>query len=78
MGDDLDVKDQVPLPRVVETKPDETVVFAWIVFESREHRDQVNAKVMADPRMASMGEKGEMSFDFKRMAYCGFKTIVEA
>ena len=54
------------------------MVFAWIVFESREHRDQVNAKVMADPRMASMGEKGEMPFDFKRMAYGGFKTIVEA
>jgi uncharacterized protein YbaA (DUF1428 family) len=47
------------------------------VFESREHRDQVNAKVMADPRMGSMGEKDEMPFDFKRMAYGGFKTIVE-
>jgi uncharacterized protein YbaA (DUF1428 family) len=67
IGDDLDVQDQVPFPRLIETKPDETVVFAWIVFESREHRDQVNAKVMADPRMASMGEKGEMPFDFKRM-----------
>ena len=78
VGDDLDVKGQVPFPRVIETKPDETVVFAWIVFESREHRDAVNAKVMADPRMASMGEKGEMPFDFKRMAYGGFKTIVEA
>jgi hypothetical protein len=50
------------------------VVFAWILFESREHRDQVNANVMADPRMASMGEKGEMPFDFKRMAYGGFRT----
>jgi uncharacterized protein YbaA (DUF1428 family) len=57
VGDDLDVRDQVPFPRIVETKPDETVVFAWIVFESREHRDQVNAKVMADPRMASMARK---------------------
>ena len=78
VGDDMVVKDQVPFPRVIETKPDETVVFAWIVFESREHRDQVNAKVMADPRMASMGEKGEMPFDSKRMAYGGFKTIVDA
>jgi uncharacterized protein YbaA (DUF1428 family) len=48
------------------------------VFESREHRDQVNAKVVADPRMAWMGEKGEMPFDVTRMAYGGFKTIVEA
>jgi uncharacterized protein YbaA (DUF1428 family) len=47
VGDDLDVKDQVPFPRIIESKPDETVVFAWIVFESREHRDEVNAKVMA-------------------------------
>ena len=51
VGDDLDVKDQVPFPRIIESKPDETVVFAWIVFESREHRDEVNAKVMADPRL---------------------------
>jgi uncharacterized protein YbaA (DUF1428 family) len=78
VGDDLDVKDQVPFPRVVETKPDETVVFAWIVLDSRKHRDHVNAKVMADPRMARIGKKGEMPFDYKRMAYGGFKTIVEA
>jgi uncharacterized protein YbaA (DUF1428 family) len=61
-GDDLDIKDQVPFPRLVETKPEETVVFAWIVFESREHRDQVNAKVMADPRMASIGGEGRDAF----------------
>jgi uncharacterized protein YbaA (DUF1428 family) len=78
VGDDLDVKDQVPFPRMIETKPDETVVFAWIVFESREHRDEVNAKVMKDPRLARMAELGPMPFDSKRMAYGGFKTIVEA
>ena len=78
VGDDLDVKDQVPFPRIIESKPDETVVFAWIVFESREHRDEVNAKVMADPRLASMAEKGLMPFDCKHMAYGRFKTIVEA
>ena len=60
VGDDLDVQDQVPFPRVIETKPDETVVFAWIVFESREHRDQVNAKVMADPRMVAWGRRARM------------------
>jgi uncharacterized protein YbaA (DUF1428 family) len=78
LTDVLDVKDQVPFPRIIESKPDETVVFAWIVFESREHRDEVNAKVMADPRLASMTEKGSMPFDCKRMAYGGFKMIVEA
>jgi uncharacterized protein YbaA (DUF1428 family) len=77
-GQEFDVKDQVPFPRIIESKPDETVVFAWIVFESREHRDEVNAKVMADPRLASMAEKGSMPFDCKRMAYGGFRMIVEA
>jgi uncharacterized protein YbaA (DUF1428 family) len=77
IGDDLDVKDQVPFPRLIASKPDETVVFAWIVFESREHRDQVNAKVMSDPRLAGMADPGAMPFDVKRMAYGGFKTIVE-
>ena len=78
VGDDLDVKDQVPFPRIIETNPDETVVFAWIVFESREHRDRVNARVIADARLAGMAEDGPMPFDCKRMAYGGFKTIVEA
>jgi uncharacterized protein YbaA (DUF1428 family) len=75
VGDDLDVQDQVPFPRVIETKPDETVVFASIVFESREHRDQVNAKVMADPRMASMGEKGEMPFDSSAWPTAGSRPL---
>ena len=45
------MKDLVSFPRLANAQPDETVVFAWIVFQSREHRDQVNAKVMADPRL---------------------------
>jgi uncharacterized protein YbaA (DUF1428 family) len=76
VGDDLEVKDMVSFPHLAGTRPDETVVFAWIVFKSREHRDEVNARVMADPRMNEMG--GEMPFDCKRMAYGGFKSIVES
>ena len=60
----------------METGPDETVVFAWIVFESRAHRDEVNAKVMKDPRLKGM-DSLTMPFDCKRMAYGGFSTIVE-
>ena len=78
VGDDLDVKDQVPFPRLASAQPEETVVFSWIVYESREHRDAVNAKVLADPRIAEMGCEGGMPFDCTRMAYGGFKTIVEA
>lgn len=77
IGDDLEVKDMVSFPQLASTTPEETVAFSWIVYRSREHRDEVNAKVMADPRICGMGEKGEMPFDCKRIAYGGFKTIVE-
>ena len=77
VGDDLNVKGVVPFPRLMECKPGETVVFAWIVFKSRAHRDRVNAKVMKDPRLAAMDPKS-MPFDAKRMAYGGFRVLVEA
>ena len=78
IGDDMEVKDMVSFPQLAGAKPEETVAFSWIVYKSREHRDEVNAKVMADPRIQSMGEKDSMPFDCKRMAYGGFKTIVES
>jgi uncharacterized protein YbaA (DUF1428 family) len=77
VGDDLSVKDMVPFTRGVRAKPDETVVFAWIVFKSRAHRDRVNAKVMKDPRLANMMDPKSMPFDVKRMVYGGFKTLVD-
>ena len=58
-------------------KSDEIAVFAFIVYKSREHRDEVNAKVMADPRINEQSAE-KMPFDCSRMAYGGFKTIVEA
>jgi len=76
VGEDLDVKMGKPFPRQLKLKPGETVVFSWIVYKSRAHRDQVNAKVMKDPRMASMDPKG-MPFDVKRMIYGGFTTLVD-
>lgn len=77
VGDDLDVKCGVPFSRVAKVKPGETVVFSWIVYKSRAHRDKVNAKVMADPRIAKMCDPKDMPFDVKRMAYGGFKVLVE-
>lgn len=78
-GDDLKVKMGLPFPRLAKLKPGETVVFAWIMYKSRKHRDQVNAKVMKDPRMGKMmAVTKKMPFDVKRMAYGGFKVIVEA
>jgi uncharacterized protein YbaA (DUF1428 family) len=61
-------------PQSVNLKPDETVVFAWITYNSREHRDEVNAKVMSDPRMKA---PMDMPFDMKRMIFGGFTSIVD-
>lgn len=77
VGEDLNVKFGVPFPKQMKTKPGETVVFAWIVYKSRAHRDAVNKKVMKDPRMNMIDPK-EMPFDHKRMAWGGFEVIVEA
>ena len=78
VGDDLQVDFGVPFPRRVKAKPGETVVFSWIVFKSRAHRDRVNAKVMKDPRLTAMCDPKAMPFDCKRLAYGGFKILVEA
>ena len=63
--------------KAVQAKEDETVVFSWITYKNKAHRDKVNAKVMKDPRLAKMMEPGAMPFNVKRMAYGGFKTVVD-
>jgi len=78
VGDDLAVAFGVPFPQGIATRRGETVVFAFIVYSSRAHRDRVNAKVMKDPRLASMMKGKKMPFDVKRMLYGGFKVLVEA
>lgn len=75
-GEDLNPKGPVPFPRLVKAKPGETVFFSWIVFKSRADRDRVNKKVMSDPRLQKMMEPGAVPFDYKRMAYGGFKVAV--
>ena len=77
VGDDLNVQFGVPFTKSAKAKPDETVFFSWIVYKSRAHRDQVNKKVMKDPRIASMMEGKSMPFDVKRMGYGGFKVLVD-
>lgn len=78
VGDDLNVKMGLPFPRLTKLKPNETVVFSWIVYKSRSHRDRVNAKVMKDPRINRLCDEKSMPFDMKRMAYGGFKLVVDA
>jgi uncharacterized protein YbaA (DUF1428 family) len=77
-GDDLNTKKGVPFFKSAKAKAGETVVFAYIVFKSRTHRDRVNAKVMKDPRITEMCDPKKMPFDVKRMVYGGFKVLVDA
>ena len=76
VGDALKIKMGVPFPRLAKARPGETVVFSWIVFKSRAARDRVNAKVMKDPRISKTMNQ-PMPFDVKRMAYGGFKVLVD-
>ena len=75
VGDDLVVEKMTSFTKCAKAKPGETVVFSWITYKSRAHRDEVNAKVMEDPRIRKMMAK-DSPFDCKRMVYGGFKTIV--
>jgi uncharacterized protein YbaA (DUF1428 family) len=77
VGDDLDVKFGVSFNKLAKPKPGEVVFFSFIVYKSRAHRDKVNAKVMADERMKAMMKIQPMPFEVKRMAYGGFKGLVD-
>lgn len=77
VADDVKPGKWTSFPQSVKLKADEVVVFAWITYKSRAHRDRINAKVMADPRLAGMAQPGGVPFDGKRMIWGGFKTFVE-
>jgi uncharacterized protein YbaA (DUF1428 family) len=76
IADDVKPGKWTSFPQSVKLKKDETVVFSWIVYKSRAHRDKVNAKVMADPRLKDQMDPKAMPFDGKRMIYGGFKYLV--
>jgi uncharacterized protein YbaA (DUF1428 family) len=76
VADDLQTKWGTPFPRMMKLKPGETLVFSYIVFKSRAHRDRANSKVWKE--MEKMGEPKDMPFDMKRMVYGGFKVLVDA
>lgn len=75
VADDVSYGELTSFPRAVNATDDETVFFSWITYKSREARDEVNKKVMADPRME--GDMSDMPFDVKRMIFGGFRTLVE-
>jgi uncharacterized protein YbaA (DUF1428 family) len=74
VADDVKVGKRTSFPRSVKLKRGETVMFSWIEYRSRAHRDRVNAKVMKDKRLAAMMGGKDMPFDGKRMIYGGFKV----
>ena len=78
VADDVKPGKHTSFPQSVKLKPHETVVFAYVVFKSRAHRDRVNAKVMKDPRLAKMMDPKAMPFDAKRMFWGGFKVLIDA
>ena len=77
VADDVKPGKHTSFPQSVKLKVGETMVFSWIVFKSRAHRDRVNAKVMKDPRLANMMDPKALPFDGKRMFWGGFKVLVE-
>jgi uncharacterized protein YbaA (DUF1428 family) len=78
VADDVKVGKWTSFPRSVKLKPSETVVFSYIVYRSRAHRDRVMARVMKDKRLANMMDAKLLPFDAKRMIYGGFKVLVAA
>jgi uncharacterized protein YbaA (DUF1428 family) len=77
VADDVKPGKYTSFPQSVKLKPGETVIFSWIVFKSRAHRNSVNSKVMKDPRLADMMDPKALPFDGKRMFWGGFKILVE-
>ena len=75
VADDIKAKWGTPFSTVMKLKPGETVVFSYILYKSRAHRDRVNAKVM---QKMKDGQPPDMPFDMKRMTYGGFKVVVSS
>lgn len=75
-GDDIEHEKMISFKKSADAQDGETVIFSFIVFESKDERDRINALVMQDERLKEMMTECK-TFDYTRMAYGGFKTIVE-
>jgi len=75
VADDHPRGPNLPFPKPAKCKSSETVVFAWVGFKSKAHRDKVNAAVLADPRLQKLADE-PMPFDMKKMSYAGFAVAV--
>lgn len=77
VGDDMKTHCGLPFPRLTKLKRGECVIFSWITYKSRAHRDKVNARVMSDPRLEKLCDPNDLPFDLKRMSHGGFRTLVD-
>ena len=77
VGDDVKPGKLTSFPQSVNLEEGEVVVFSWIVYESRASRDEINDKVMKDPRMEEWMKPESMPFDGKRLIYGGFEMIID-
>lgn len=78
VGDELELEGTRSFTDALAATEDETIVFGWVVFDSREARDLANEKVANDPRMPDLINSSDSGFDAKRMAYGGFQSLVQA
>jgi uncharacterized protein YbaA (DUF1428 family) len=76
VADDVSYGKSTSFPQAAKLKKGEEVWFSWIVYKSRKDRDRVNARAMKDPRLAHMMDPKAMPFDGKRMAFGGFRMLV--
>lgn len=77
MSNDIDVKGMASFSKAAKAKEGDVVVFSWIAYKSKAHRDKVNKKVMADPRLMAMCDPKNTPFDVKKMCYGGFEVVVD-
>ena len=77
-GDDMNIEGVRSFNELAGTETNETVMFAWAVYPSRDARDAANEKIMTDPRLAEMMEQDDPPFDCQRLAFGGFSSLVHA
>lgn len=77
VADDMKTDMGIPFNKIAKTKANEVVIFSWIAFKSKAHRNSINKKIMQDPRVQKLCNIKDMPFDCKRMSYGGFKIFVD-
>ncbi len=82
VGEDMKLEGTRSFPQFLEAKEEESIIFGWVVFDSRESRDLANERVATDPRMtdliAPLTNPSRIIFDAKKMVYGGFQSLINS